>query len=149
MIVRPVSPADSDDWLELRDTLWPNNRRDHALEIAAFLRQPPKAAACFVAEGADGSVIGFAEVGLRGYAEGCRTSPVGYLEGIFVMPEGRGARVGAALVGAVEDWARSQGCTEMASDRELHNEASGAFHEALGYEEVERIVCFRKDLAAT
>jgi len=146
MTVRPVSPADSDDWLRLRDALWPGSRREHALEIAAFLREPPDNAACLVAETPEGGVAGFVEVGLRDYAEGCGTSPVGYLEGIFVVPEQRGGEVGAGLVAAAEDWARAQGCTEMASDRELDNEASGAFHQALGYEEVERIVCFRKSL---
>ncbi len=47
---------------------------------------------------------------------------------------------------AAEGWARKKGCSEMASDHEVGNEASGAFHEALGYQEVERIVCFRKGL---
>ena len=42
--------------------------------------------------------------------------------------------------------ARSRGCTEFASDRLLDNEASGAFHLAAGFEETERVVCYRKDL---
>jgi aminoglycoside 6'-N-acetyltransferase I len=91
-------------------------------------------------------IVGFAEVGLRAYAEDCVTSPVGYLEGIYVVDAERGRGVGRALVAAGEQWARAQGCTEMASDRELANEASGLFHQALGYEEVERIVCFKKSL---
>ncbi len=91
-------------------------------------------------------MVGFAEVGLRAYAEGCRTSPVGYLEGIFVDGPYRGRGVGSALVDAAEKWARGRGCTEMASDRELGNEGSGIFHAAVGYQEVERIVCFRKSL---
>jgi aminoglycoside 6'-N-acetyltransferase I len=149
MIVRPVSPADSDAWLELRDALWPSSRREHALEIASHLRDAPEAVECFVAVADEGGeVVGFVEVGLRDYAEGCGTSPVGYLEGIYVVPGRREERVGAELVGAAEEWARARGCTEMASDRDLDNEASGAFHEALGYEEVERIVCFRKSLEA-
>jgi aminoglycoside 6'-N-acetyltransferase I len=71
---------------------------------------------------------------------------VGYLEGIFVDEACRTSGVGRALVEAAEDVARLQGCTEMASDRELDNEASGLFHQAVGYQEVERIVCFRKPL---
>jgi aminoglycoside 6'-N-acetyltransferase I len=71
---------------------------------------------------------------------------VGYLEGIYVDPERRSSGVGRALVQAAEDWARRRRCTEMASDRELHDEASGRFQRAVGYDEVERIVCFRKDL---
>jgi aminoglycoside 6'-N-acetyltransferase I len=74
------------------------------------------------------------------------SSPVGYLEGIFVVPEHRRSGVGEALVRAAEAWARERGCTEMASDRQLDNEPSGVFHEAVGYEEAERIVCYRKSL---
>ncbi len=148
MIVRPASPADSDAWLEMRDTLWPGSRREHATEIASVLRDEPAGLACFVADVPPRGVVGFVEVGLRVYAEGCRTSPVGYLEGIYVDPDVRSEGVGRALVDAAEGWARAKGCTEMASDRKLDDEPSGAFHAALGYEEVERIVCFRKDLEA-
>jgi len=71
---------------------------------------------------------------------------VGYLEGWYVSPEHRRAGIGRKLVQAAEDWARSKGCTEMASDAELHNTQSQQAHRRLGYEEVERIVCFRKSL---
>lgn len=95
---------------------------------------------------ADGVLIGFAEARLRDYAEECDSSPVGYLEGIYVQPEVRVGGVGRALVGAVEAWARERGCTEMASDREISNETSGAFHLAVGFSEATRIVTYRKDL---
>lgn len=68
------------------------------------------------------------------------------VEGIFVVPDRRQVGIGRRLVAAAEEWARSQGCTEMGSDRALDNEASGAFHSAVGYSEVERIVCLRKEL---
>jgi aminoglycoside 6'-N-acetyltransferase I len=71
---------------------------------------------------------------------------VGYLEGIWVDERHRSGGIGRDLVAAAERWARAQGCTEMASDRLLENEASGLFHAAVGYDEAERIVCFRKSL---
>lgn len=135
-----------DAWLQLREKLWPESGSDHVREIAAYLTERPTRWICFVAEEDSGEVVGFAEVGLRDFAEGCRTSPVGYVEGIYVTPGRRSSGIGRALVEAAEEWARGQGCTEMASDREVHNEASGRFHLALGYEEEARIVCFRKDL---
>jgi RimJ/RimL family protein N-acetyltransferase len=58
----------------------------------------------------------------------------------------RGRGVGAALVAAAEEWGRSQGCTELASDTTIDNEGSAAAHRALGFEEVDRIICFRKPL---
>lgn len=145
MHVRLARPEDADGWLRLREQLWPDSSHDLPDEIQAYFREAPRWA-CFVAETDSEGLLGFAEVGLRDYAEGCLTSPVGYLEGIFVAEASRASGVGRALVAVAEDWARRQGCTEMASDRELDNEPSGLFHHALGYREVERIVCFKKPL---
>lgn len=89
---------------------------------------------------------GMIEAKIREYGEGCETSPVGYIEGWFVYPELRGKGVAGALTQAAEDWARSKGCTEMASDTWLDNEASIKAHLKMGYFEVERLVHFVKRL---
>ena len=141
-----AASPDASAWFALRDRLWPDSSHDHAVEIEVFFRDARTSEACLVAELPGHGIVGFAEVGLRNYAEGCLSSPVGYLEGIFVLPEHREAGVGRELVAAGEEWACARGCTEMASDREITNHASGAFHEAVGYEEAERIVCYRKGL---
>ncbi len=86
------------------------------------------------------------EVSLRNYAEGCDTSPVGYVEGWYVDPDLRRGGVGALLVQAAEAWALEQGCTEMGSDCYLENEVSRLAHTALGYQEVERLIHFEKRL---
>ena len=144
--VRAAASPDAWAWFDLRDRLWPDSSHDHAVEIEVFFEAPPASKACLVAELPGHGIVAFAEVGLRNYAEGCLSSPVGYLEGIFVLPEHRESGVGRELVAAGEEWARALGCTEMASDREIANDASGAFHEAVGYEEADQIVCYRKDL---
>jgi aminoglycoside 6'-N-acetyltransferase I len=144
--VRAARPEDALEWSRLRTALWPDSPLDHPPEIAAYFADPPEHAVCLVAADADGHLMGFAEFGLRDYAEECRTSPVGYLEGIYVEPDARAGGVGRALVAAGEDWARQRGCREMASDRALDNDASGAFHEAIGFAEAGRIVCYRKEL---
>lgn len=89
---------------------------------------------------------GFAEVSLRQYAEGCSTTPVGYLEGWFVAEAFRSTGLGRALLQAAMAWAREQGCREFASDAELDNAASLAAHERLGFTPVCDIRCFRMDL---
>ncbi len=86
------------------------------------------------------------EVGLRDHGEGCETSPVGYIEAWFVGEYVRGQKVGRDLILAAEEWARQKGCTEMASDTWLENEASITAHLKLGYVEVERLVHFAKRL---
>ena len=91
--------------------------------------------------------VGFAQCQLRyDYVEGCSTSPVGYLEGIFVEPASRGRGTAKVLLDCCEDWARAQGCTEFASDCELSNDRSIAFHKSMGFAEENRIVCFKKEL---
>ncbi|MBT8404746.1 MAG: GNAT family N-acetyltransferase [Gemmatimonadetes bacterium] len=144
--VRPVRPQDASEWFRMRDALWPGTPDDHRGEIERFLRRPSPGEACLVAEDADGRLHGFAELRLRDVAEGCTTAPVGYLEGIYVEPEARRRGVARALVTAAEGWARAAGCGEMASDRDLDNEASGRFHEASGFDEVVRAVHYRKAL---
>jgi aminoglycoside 6'-N-acetyltransferase I len=101
---------------------------------------------CFLACADAAAPIGFIEVSLRAWAEGCRTAPVGYIEGWYVEPEWRRRGAGAALVQAGEAWARLRGCSEMASDAELNNTVSWLAHARLGYQEVERVVSFSKRL---
>ena len=102
--------------------------------------------AVLLAEDEDGRILGLAELSLRPYAEGCRSTPVAYLEGWFVLPEARGHGVGRALVVAAETWGRSQGCTEFASDTSPDNDVSAAAHQSLGFDDAGMVRCFRKDI---
>jgi aminoglycoside 6'-N-acetyltransferase I len=146
--VRPVQAGDSAAWLRLRRALWPEgSESEHAHEIAAFFGgQVSDPLAALVAADAAHGVLGFVELSIRRYAEGCATDRVAYLEGWYVVPELRREGIGTALVRAAETWARAQGCTEFASDAECSNEASAAAHAALGFAEVGHIRCFRKAL---
>jgi len=96
---------------------------------------------------AAGGVVGFAEASIRrDYVNGCETSPVAFVEGLYVTPHHRHGGVARALVAAVERWAKAQGLRELASDAMLDNEQSHAMHRALGFSETERVVYFRKAL---
>jgi aminoglycoside 6'-N-acetyltransferase I len=148
--VRPANPADVQAWARLRQALWPTESPD---ELAAeartfFVDGDTLLEAVLLAEASDGRMLGFAELSLRPYAEDCRTSPVGFLEGWYVIPAARRQGVGRALVSAAEHWARDRGCHEFASDTQLDNSMSAAAHRALGFEDAGAIRCFRKDLQA-
>lgn len=147
--VRPISPIDRDRWIDLRAALWPDPPREElAAEADAFLTGGGfMLEAVLVACNSGGMMIGFAEMSLRPFAEGCTTTPVAYLEGWYVIPEQRGRGVGRTLVRAAEHWAAARGCRELASDTTMDNTASAAAHAALGFEEVEQVRCFRKSLA--
>ena len=101
--------------------------------------------AVLVAEAGSDGVVGFVEVDLRSHADGCDPAQaVGYVEGWYVTEEYRRSGVGARLMAAAEEWARSFGCREMGSDAVIENEVSLSAHVALGYEVVDRCVHFRK-----
>ena len=91
--------------------------------------------------------IGFAHVSLRqDYVEGTNSSPVGYLEGIFIQPKYRNLGYAKSLIKECENWAIDLGCTEFASDCELENEQSIRFHLKSGFKIANKIVCFTKKL---
>jgi aminoglycoside 6'-N-acetyltransferase I len=147
--VRPAEATDAASWLEMRCALWPESpEAEHRDEVdryfsGRFLREPW---AVLVAEGRDGRLLGFTELSIRPYAEGCRSHRVAYLEGWFVRPGARGQSVGKALVSASEDWGRSQGCAEFASDTDPENEISSSAHSALGFTDLGLVRCFMKRL---
>jgi cupin 2 domain-containing protein len=147
--VRPARAGDEDDVLRMRRVLYPDcPDPEHHEEIAAFVAGRADAA-LLVAEREDGGLAGLAEVGLRSAAEGCHAPTdvgIGYLEGWWVDADRRRLGVGRALVRACEDWARAAGCVELASDAKLDNVAGHLAHRAVGFEETERLVAFRKAL---
>ena len=140
-------PRGSDDraWLALRIALWPDgSEAEHLAGMADVL-----ARGCYVrlAVTATGSAIGFAEGSKRvDYVNGTTSSPVAFLEGLYVAPEWRRRGVARALVESVVAWALQQGLSELASDSLIDNVAAHAAHGALGFEETERVVYFRRPL---
>lgn len=144
--IKPCTSVEQAGWLQLRMALWPANRSDHLSEMQELCEQPARYAQ-FVAYSSLGELQGLVEVALRSdYVNGTASSPVGFLEGLYVDPAWRKQGIAALLVGAAEGRARQQGCTEMASDALLENTSSHAMHRALGFEETERVVYFRKAL---
>ena len=145
MKIRPYRDEDWSEWLRMSTALFPEgSKEDLAKGMQEFRARSD--ADVFVIDRGDGSLAGFVEAGSRPYADGCDTSPVGYVEAWYVDEDVRRQGYGRALLEAAEGWARRQGYREVASDAPLDNHSSHAAHRASGYEEVERIVQFRKVL---
>lgn len=91
--------------------------------------------------------IGFIYLNLRhDYVEGSDSSPVAYIEGIYVRPAWQGSGIGRQLVEFGAQWGKTKGASEYASDAELNNLGSIAFHQKLGFAITNRIVCFIKNI---
>lgn len=139
--------SELDDWSILRSELWNDAAAtEHRAFAAATLDEPTKLIA-FLARDAHGHPVGFAEASLRfDYVNGCSTSPVAFLEGLYVREPARLQGIARGLIAAVEIWARERGCTELASDALLENAGSQKAHRQVGFRETERVVFFRKVL---
>ncbi len=148
MLIRSVRPDDASAWELLRSRLWRSADADElAVEARAFLegRSIPTIAAVFIAEERT-NALGFIELAVRSFSDGCESMPVPHVEGWYVEPFARGRGVGRALMDSAETWARERGFSELASDTEPWNERSIAVHGRCGFRETERLVKFCKTL---
>ena len=144
----PCDHADDAGWLSMRRALFPHHDETFLrAEMERFVARPERYAQ-FLAIDQEGVTVGLAEVSLRAdHVPGKRSTPVAFLEAVYVAPDARRQGLARALVNHARAWGRTQGCSEFASDALLDNAASHALHRALGFEETTRIVCFRQRTA--
>ena len=143
MIIQATT-AHIDEMTRLASVLWGEEYEILKAEIEENISND---AAAYFIKLIDDNPVAFAHCGLRyDYVEGTDSSPVGYLEGVFVTEEHRLKNIASELVTECEQWAKDKGCTEFASDCELDNAGSLEFHLKSGFEEMNRIVCFRKSI---
>lgn len=138
---------DQPGWLDMRLRLWPDaGEADHRGYMAISLAQPERHVQLVIYD-EHRRPLGFIEGSIRSdYVNGTETSPVGFVEGVFVMPEWRRRGIARLLFEAVADWARAHGCRELASDALIDNEISQRAHVSLGFRETERVVYFTRRL---
>jgi aminoglycoside 6'-N-acetyltransferase I len=143
-MIIPVSNENVKELAEMYTELFPDDNTDPAEWIEEWESGGLPHEFLYLA---DGEAVAFVSLALRhDYVEGTDSSPVGYLEGIYVKPDFRRRGIARALVQFAKEWALSRGCTELASDCELTNEESRLFHTRIGFEEANRIICFTVDL---
>lgn len=144
-MIRKAAMNDLQELAKLACQLWPEHRvSELEAEMAGILSQED--AALFLALD-DETAVGFAQCQLRhDYVEGTESSPVGYLEGIYVADAYRKQGIAGKLLSECERWAKEKGCAEFASDCELGNTQSLQFHLNVGFQEANRIICFTKKL---
>ncbi|MDE7224153.1 MAG: GNAT family N-acetyltransferase [Acetatifactor sp.] len=144
-MIKRANQKDLQRLAELAAQLWTEHSvRELEEDLADIMA---KEDACFFLKYDKEFPVGFAQCQLRhDYVEGTDSSPVGYLEGIFVQEECRHRGYAGELLQECENWAREKGCEEFASDCELVNKESMSFHLSVGFHEANRIICFTKKL---
>lgn len=144
-MIKRATTADALCVAKLAIQMWEDNTLEGLTADLAEIISSPESAVFLLYDG--GTAIGFAQCQLRhDYVEGTDSSPVGYLEGIFVEEAYRNRGYAKELLKQCEAWAKSMGCREFASDCELTNTGSLAFHLKMGFEEANRVICFTKKL---
>ena len=143
--IRKAAVEDAQKVASLATKMWKSHTMEELTE--EFCDYISKESSIVFLAMSDESAVGFAQCGLRhDYVEGTESSPVGYLEGVFVEAAYRRQGIARELVSACQLFAKEQGCTEFASDCELDNEESLQFHLRMGFKEANRIICFTKRL---
>lgn len=143
--IESISDNNINELTSMEIMLWPDNKFDEMQsETYEIMNSDKETSFLYIFEN---EYAGFINMSLRNdYVEGTKTSPVGYIEGIFVKEKYRDNGIARALVEAGEKWAKSKGCTQLASDCGLKNKVSFDFHKAINFDEANRIICFVKNI---
>lgn len=145
-VIRPVGKNDLNEWFRLRKLLWDESSDDEHRTEMLDIYEHSETQLVLIAETDGGKFAGFLEASIRPFVEDCHTDHVGYLEGWFVEKDFRRHGIGKKLVRQAEQWAKSKGCVEMASDAEMGNNTSLQAHLKLGYDISSKLIHLRKDL---
>ena len=134
-----VSKENQNVWAELCATLWPHRSIEYFLHKRENVNHFQNEFLYYVRNEA----VAFISLSLRNdYVEGTNSSPVGYLEGIYVKPEHRNQGIARKMTEYAKKWAAEKGCSEFASDCLVENEESRKFHNRIGFSETNTIVHF-------
>ncbi|MEY8413279.1 aminoglycoside 6'-N-acetyltransferase [Lachnospiraceae bacterium 62-26] len=144
-MVRKAGKEDLETLADLAVLLWDGHTVDELIDEFADIISEGKSQ--FFLKYENDIPVGFVHCQLRyDYVEGTKTTPVGYLEGIFVREDYRKQGYAKELLMECEAWAKENGCQEFASDCEIDNTNSFHFHKAMDFTEANRIICFSKKL---
>ncbi|MDC9594414.1 aminoglycoside 6'-N-acetyltransferase [Xenorhabdus sp. IM139775] len=146
MLIEELNEDNLPVWIALREQLWPHHAKAaHQADGEEIISSSQLVS--FIVRDDAGNELGFADASVRhDYVNGCNSSPVVFLEGIFVSSSYRKCGIAKLLVDEVQSWGRKKGCQELASDTELDNVLSQQVHIGLGFQMTEKVVFFKKEL---
>jgi aminoglycoside 6'-N-acetyltransferase I len=145
-MIEEISDINLQECARLAKQLWPESALDDLVnDFKIFIGNHDQS--CFLFKNEQEEYCGFVQLSLRNdYVEGSSTTPVAYIEGIYVDENHRRTGASKEMIAFAEEWGRLKGCSQMGSDCELTNTLSIEFHKGVGFTEANRIVCFLKEL---
>lgn len=139
-----VPTVDNENWLAFRKALYHDLNMEFNREEMNLIAVDEDRIVYILYN--DEKAIGMLELALRNFVDGCLSSPVAYLEGIYLIPAYQHKGISSIMMDKVKEWAKNNQCTELASDAEIDNEASHQFHKKVGFEETYRVVEYKMKL---
>ena len=97
---------------------------------------------CYFLKNSDDQIVGFIELSSRNIVDGCLSSPVAYIEGLYLKKEYQGIGLGKEAIETIKSWCKEKGFSELGSDTEITNINAQKFFKSVGFQESYRIVEF-------
>lgn len=101
---------------------------------------------CYFLTDEKNQIAGLIELSLRNIVDGCLSSPVAYLEGLYLKKKYRGKGLGKGAIKIILKWCKEKGLSELATDTELTNLRAQNLYKTVGFQEIDRVVEFRIDV---
>ncbi|MDH5178314.1 MAG: GNAT family N-acetyltransferase [Gammaproteobacteria bacterium] len=102
---------------------------------------------CRFIENDSREIIGLVEISFRNIVDGCLSSPVAYLEGLYLTEAERGKGHGKQAIDLICQWCVENGFSELATDTQSGNTKAQLFYTRLGFKEIDRVVEYRLELS--
>ena len=133
------------EWVNLALKLFPESSFEEELELHKKILASENEAGLLYQK--DEHYVAFMNLSIRSdYVNGTDTSPVVFVEAIYVLPDYRHQGIGKELIDYAESYARQKGISQLASDCFIDNLSSESFHKSCGFIEKERVICFVKNI---
>jgi len=144
-MIKEIQPCDLNVWVELQHELWPTHSIADLIEDCnKILTDKLQKSWLFID---NNSPIGFIDLSIKKKAIGCKSGKIGYVEGWYVKPDYQRKGFGQQLYEVAENWAKNQGCKEMASDTTQDYPYSPRAHEIAGFKVARVATHFNKDIS--
>jgi len=143
-----VSADNLKEWVDLRVMLFPDGSFDEEFDLHKKVLTSEDHIGLLYQK--NSRYVGFMYLSIRNdYVNGTDTSPVAFVEAIYVLPDYRHQGIGKEFIEYAEKYAAQRGITQLASDCFIDNDLSEHFHKSCGFIEKERVICFVKNIGQT